>query len=49
MLLNPRRTTLPVSPKAAVIVRGVDTGSGIYHGDNRGVVLFTPTVSGVVL
>ncbi len=37
--------TLPVSPNAAVIVLGVDTGSGILHGDNRGVALFTPTVS----
>ena len=41
----PPRVTLPVSPKAAVFVLGVDTGSGILHGDNRGVVLFTPPVS----
>lgn len=34
VLLSSIPTTLPVSPKIAVVVRGVDTGSGILHGYN---------------
>lgn len=45
---QPPCAALPVALVAAVVVLGVDTGSGILYADNRGVVLFTTTISGVL-